>query len=362
MTCLAPYVKRNPNLGLKHIGLNFLKDCDSQFINIPCGYCPNCIAVKQMYLVQRIQMESLYNHLFFGTLTYSDECLPHIDVNGHDIRYADLSHVILTIKRLRKDNAFSRPFRYFLVSELGSKKGRPHIHCLFLIPKQPKDTYFDCLNLEARIYDKLLEYWSFNIGTNRKPIYKPRCNYVKKYIHGELKSNFDLHFVNPALTPNSTCDVAFYVLKYMLKYSDRTTRLQQAIKLNLDASDYDFVWNLVRPRWQASHGFGLNEFHGRYDSRIIDYLHSCVLKTPLGCPYPCFFNPNNGMSFPLAPYYRKIPAIYGLKDALNIYYNADDTYIERNFSQDLKKFKDYEKKVKTSYSRGDSLFFDELCY
>lgn len=108
-----------------------------------------------MYLVQRIQMESLYNHIFFGTLTYNDECLPAINVNDHLIRYADLNHVVLSIKRLRKDKAFGRDFRYFLVSELGTLKGRPHFHCLFLLPKLPKDSYFDCLNLESKIYDTL---------------------------------------------------------------------------------------------------------------------------------------------------------------------------------------------------------------
>lgn len=360
--CIQPFVIRNPNRGLKHIGYNFLKDCDSNFINIPCGYCPECIAIKQMYLVQRIQMESLYNHLFFGTLTYNDECLPVIDVNGYNIRYADLNHVILSIKRLRKDEAFGRPFRYFLVSELGSKKGRPHFHILILIPKLDSDNYYTCLNLEKVIYDKLKSYWSFNIGTNRKPVYKSRFTYVQKFIHGELKSNYDLHYVNPALTSNGISDVAFYVLKYMLKHSDRAERLQQALRLNLDASDYAFTWQLVRPRWQASHGFGLNEFHGRFDPRIIKYLHDCVTKTPVGSPYPYYFNPINGMSFPLAPYYRRVGSIYSLQDALNIYYSADDKFIERNFSQDVKKFKDFIKKVQSTETHGDALYFDELCY
>ena len=362
MPCLQPFVKKNPNYGLSHVGLNFLKDCDSQYINIPCGYCPDCIAVKQMYLVQRVLMESQYNHLFFGTLTYNNDCLPVINANGYNIRYADLHHVVLSIKRLRKDNAFGRSFRYLVVSELGSLRGRPHFHILILIPKEPKDDFYTCLNFEKVIYEKLLDYWSYNVGTNRKPVYRPRCTYVRKFIHGKLKSNYDLHYVNPALTPNGTSDVAFYVLKYMLKYSDRTERLQQALRLNLDPSDYYFLWKLVRPRWQASHGFGLNEFHGKYDPRIIEYLHNCVLKTPVGSPYPFFFSPTTGLSFPLAPYYRKIPSIFGLRDALDIYYHAQDDFIERNFSQDVKKFQDFIKKVDSTQFHGDTLDFDDICY
>lgn len=364
MPCLQPYTKKNPNYGLKHIGYNFLKDCDSQYIDIPCGYCPNCVAVKQMYLVQRVQMESLYNHLFFGTLTYSNECLPHIDVNGHDIRYADREHLVLTIKRLRNDCAFGRnDWRYFFVSELGHLKGRPHFHILFLFPKLPKDTYYDCLNLERVVYDKLKDYWSYNVGTNRKPIYKPRFEFVQKYIHGHLKTNYDLHYVNPALTPNGTSDVAFYIMKYMLKYSVRTLNLQRALRLNLDDSDYRFFWNLVKPTYQSSLGFGFNTFHGKRDSRIIDYLHSCVLKTPNGMPYPCYFNPNNGMSFPLSPFYRNVSDIYPISEALRLYYNADKSTLEKDsYNVAIKKFMDYEKKISSVESHGDTLTFDEFCY
>ena len=45
---------------------------------------------------------------------------------GYSIRFADVTDVQKMFKRLRKKNAFGRPFRYLAVSELGSKKGRPH--------------------------------------------------------------------------------------------------------------------------------------------------------------------------------------------------------------------------------------------
>lgn len=360
MPCLTPYVKENPNYGKGNIGYNFLKDCDSRYINIPCGYCPDCIAVKQMYWVQRIQMESLYNHLFFGTLTYDDEHLPVLSVGEHDIRYACADDVVLTLKRLRKDNAFGVPFRYFFVSELGTKKGRPHFHILFLVKKSDSDTYYDCLNLQKIIYDKLKEYWSVNIGSRSHPVYVSRFSFVRKLIRGKIFSNYDLHYVNPALTPNGTSDVAFYVLKYMLKYNDRTTKLQQALRLNLSPEDYETVWSIVKPVRQCSLGFGLNLWDKTPDPRIIKYLRDCVRRTPNGSFYPFFYSPINGMSFPLCPYYRNRGDVYSIQEALRLYEHRDENFFNENLMQIQKKFKDYEKKCDFTSGFGASLVFDEL--
>lgn len=360
MSCLTPYVKENPNYGKGDIGYNFLKDCTSRYINIPCGYCPDCIAVKQMYLVQRIQMESLYNHIFFGTLTYDNEHLPVLSVGDYDIRYACADDLVLTLKRLRKDNAFGVPFRYFFVSELGTKKGRPHFHILILVKKGFKDTLADCLNLEKVIYSKLMEYWSVNIGTRKNPVYIPRFTYVRKLIRGKYFCNYDLHYVNPALTSNGTSDVAFYVLKYMLKYNDRTTKLQQALRLNLSPEDYETVWSIVKPARQCSLGFGLNLWDSTPDPRIIKYLRDCVKRTPNGSSYPFFYSPINGLSFPLCPYYRNRGDIYSLSDALRLYEHREEKFSDFNLMNAKKKFQDYEKNSDFTSLHGASLVFDEL--
>lgn len=124
--CVSPTRIRNPNFHIYNSGTRF-KDTESAFINVPCGVCSECVAVRQMSYIQRLQMEETKNHLFFCTLTYNNESLPiHVCSNGHVIRFADVSDVQKMIKRLRKKNAFGRPFRYFGVSELGTKKGRPH--------------------------------------------------------------------------------------------------------------------------------------------------------------------------------------------------------------------------------------------
>lgn len=124
--CISPIKIKNPNLGMTGPNAQF-KDCVSRYIEVPCGVCCQCVANRQLQYVQRLQAESLVNHFFFCTLTYNNDCLPRVSTStGYDIRFADVRDVQNMFKRLRKRNAFGRPFRYFAVSELGSTRGRPH--------------------------------------------------------------------------------------------------------------------------------------------------------------------------------------------------------------------------------------------
>lgn len=133
--CTKPLTIPNPNFGMGKIGLGFLKDTSCKYITIPCGHCDECIRNKQMQMIQRVQMEELENHLFFCTLTYNSDMIPVVSTStGYDIRYADVSDVQKMMKRLSLSNAFGRPFRYLAVSELGSKKGRPHPFSYYFLP------------------------------------------------------------------------------------------------------------------------------------------------------------------------------------------------------------------------------------
>ena len=109
MPCLSPITKPNPWLGNKS-NLSFLFDTKSATIAVPCGWCDSCIAVKQMYFVQRVQMEAQYNHLFMFTLTYNNEHLPVLTVGDHDIRFADIKHLQDMFKRfvIRKTDFYGK--------------------------------------------------------------------------------------------------------------------------------------------------------------------------------------------------------------------------------------------------------------
>ena len=196
--------------------------------------------MRQSSIVQRCIAESLDNYLFFCTLTYNNDSLPVIETSsGFSIRYADMRDFTLMMKRLRKRPGFDRTCRYLVVSELGEKNGRPHFHALLVVPKLPGDTFVTIMQLETWLFENVLAEWRRNYGSTRSPVYRPLCTYTRRWIRGELKTNYDLHYLNPRSSQNGVSDVAFYVSKYMLKRSDREKRLQQALKLNLVTYDDD---------------------------------------------------------------------------------------------------------------------------
>lgn len=59
---------------------SFKHNSEHAFINIPCGHCSECVSIKQQSYVQRVYMETKYNHVFFATLTYDNKHLPVTEV------------------------------------------------------------------------------------------------------------------------------------------------------------------------------------------------------------------------------------------------------------------------------------------
>lgn len=358
--CISPIRIRNPNKGNQSYLIKKLRDTTSDFINVPCGHCSECIAVRQMSVVQRCQMEELNNHLFFCTLTYNDESLPVLTTSsGYDIRYADVSDVQKMMKRLRNSNAFGRRFKYFGVSELGSLRARPHFHLIFALQKFDSDTRDDITNLEYHCFHAVLKEWRRNYGSKRNPVYRPLCTYVRKMIRGRLKSNFDFHYVDPRTSNGDTCDVPFYVTKYMLKPSDREQRLQQALRLNLSDDEYEHVWSIVRSRSFQSLRFGYSG-----EKNVADYIRNCVRISRLSEDSPKFYNPFNGQSFPLSQYYQKFGELYTTDDAL--FFNSkqnikDNVYIDdRHISEKLRSIEVFNKNVRLVDSHDESYIFDDL--
>lgn len=307
--CVSPISIPNPNYGRKD-KLSYLFDTESAYIRVPCGVCDECLCSKQMQLVQRVIMESTKNHLFFATLTYDNEHLPIKEVNGYKISFADYKDLNNCIRRIRHYQLFPRAFRYFAVSEFGSKRGRPHFHVLFLVPKFSDDDYGTCITLESSMRSILLEQWKRNYGSRSHPRYESLCTYVCKYIRGKWRSNYDLHYVNPNFSDKGVADVGFYVLKYMLKPSYRTVRLQRALRLNLDPDEYESIWSEVKPRFFKSHDFGLAT-----EPSIIGYLRDSIEATKHRYDFPVFVNPINGSTMPLSRFYKSKGDIYDVDTA-----------------------------------------------
>lgn len=147
---------------------------------VPCGKCDICRDKKSNSFVERCFLESqVYDCLpWFVTLTYDNKNLPTDGVSVRDCQ--------LFLKRLRinlQRSGFSFRIRYFLCSEYGHLKGRPHYHLIL---------------------------WNINV--------KDIVNYKK--VRGIIQSSWSKGFVccRPVNLAN---DKAFYyTCKYMRKLSD----------------------------------------------------------------------------------------------------------------------------------------------
>lgn len=315
--CVNPILIRNPNYKRKcRLGsFDSFKDCSSLYIRVPCGHCIDCIQSKQMSIVQRSQMMNLDYHVFFGTLTYDNKHLPYLYTSsGIKITYADISHIQKMFKRIRKGNLFTRDFKYLVVSERGSLKGRPHFHLLLYVRKLDNDNYLDILNLEDLIFNTLKCEWRVNVGSSRTPIYEPLFKYSRKFIKGRLSTNFDLHFVNPRFG-NDENSVVFYCTKYMLKDSLSQRSFYYALKNNYDYDEFKYLWSKVRNRVLMSKDFG-----NSHSPAVKLYIKQCIYESvnDSDSTAPSFFNPDNGQSFPLSRYFQR--KFLTVEDKLHYYF------------------------------------------
>lgn len=371
--CVSPILIPNPNRFLKS-RFALYKDIESQYIYVPCGHCGECVHSRQMGIVQRVQLESLSGYPFFCTLTYNNQSLPIYECSdGFKIRYADFKDVTNMIKRIRNNDLFGRNFRYFAVSELGSKRARPHFHILFFLERHSDDNAYTAYNLESKIREVVLSQWVRNYGSRRSPVYKPLCTYVSKYIFGQKKSTYDLHYVSPSTIDGSSSDVAFYVTKYMLKFDKHSNSLQSALKLNLNPLEYREVWNKVKSRWISSLNFGF----GVYGLQVKDLPRSerldilskseawkivkdSIARSRITCDTPKFFNPENGKPMPLGRYWYQFGTLYTFDDYHFFHYRNPDQR-DDNFTFFDKSPEDYFKDREKCWRQSRQIENKNLC-
>lgn len=294
---------KNVNRNVISQSTRFAKTSDvvSQYIPVPCGRCAVCLALKQNYLTQRVLMESLENLIFFGTLTYNNETLPSINVNGYNIKYADILHFQNMVRYIRKHESLPK-FRYFACSEFGSKRHRPHWHFLLTIPKSFVNTDYDrillsdLVGLQEKWYPIFLEYWRHNIGTRKFPVWRPNCNFSQR---GKFR-NYDFQYVDTL--SKSSSDVAFYVSKYVTKSSKYIDDLKSALFFNLPDDQFSSIWNMVKPRFLYSKFFG-DPKSSMVAKHILDGVRISLCNDE--CIIPQFVNPHTGVLSPLSPYYQR---------------------------------------------------------
>lgn len=350
--CLTPIQIKNPYLGLGKLGLNFLHDTVHTYINVPCGHCPACTSLRQSWINQRVQMESLDNYLFYGTLTYSEDYVPWIHVKDYNLRVPRMSDFTNMIKRLRNSGL---KLSYIVVSEYGGKTYRPHYHFMLSIPKEfitpnlkaPRFLHqMQIQAYESFLWSKILDEWQINIGSKRKPIYKKLCTYVN--IAG--RHNYELHYCQPQ--SNGLADVSFYVSKYICKFDKRTYKLLQKIKLDQSLSEEETSTLLkeIKPRCIISKEFGSYKRQS-----VASHIKQCLLKN---AEQPTFYDVFTGKPQPLSRYYWR--HFVDINYSLSRFYNSDSSelysshnysdlsIIEENINRELaiNKQKKYEKNAK----------------
>lgn len=297
--CVSPVRIRNPNYGVTTDLLRRTTDCVSQWLNVSCGVCDECIAKKQSDLVQRVRVLSIDHYLFFFTLTYNNDSLPRILCsNGVSIPYADHADVVRMFKRIRNGNLFGYPFKYIVVSERGKSRGRPHFHGIVFIQKSVSRDPLITAILEKKISSVLFKEWRRNYGSHRNPDYRPLFTYRSRFVGGVLYKNFDCHYVVPYSTDAGETDVAFYVTKYILKPNDKEKRLQQALHLNLPLDEYDSIWSVVRSKCSKSLDFGCAT------DKEVNFVRSQISASNADPKGLHFKNPDGSIA-PLPRFYRK---------------------------------------------------------
>ena len=306
--CLAPILIDNPyyNSPVKDPVFRYIHDTKNSKMPVPCGRCASCIHLKQIYLVQRVQMEALNNDLFYGTLTYNNDSLPIAEYGNIKFAYPDYSDWQKMLKMIRKDYP-DLVFKYMLVSEYGGKKHRPHFHFILSLPRI-SDLLASKVGKAYELFNIFLLYWRRNYGSSRVPIWKPLCTYINR----NGKYNYDLHYLDPNSSKDGLDGVSFYVTKYLLKYDDYVEKFKSLLFFNLNDSDFHEAWLKFKPRCLISKGFGL--IQGTYDHKNMVIDESIAEHIRYGISFsdndnsalfPYYVSKQNGSTYPLAPYYSR---------------------------------------------------------
>lgn len=261
--CISPILIENPNHGHFVRGSRLITDVTSKYIRVPCGHCFECCAKKTLQFSQRCYFMSKDYYFFFGMLSYAPNRFHHFELNGHTYAYASYKDVKNMIKRIREKDIFGRDMRYVFVREYGGKKHRLHWHFLVLLKKLPTDSENYGEFLERKVYDTFLNNWLRNVGTKRHPLYMKLLEYHEVWRNGIKYSNYDCHLVRSrGLTEDK---VYYYLVKYLFKHDKYVEHLQVQLKddckvLGLE-DDYKKYWNLIRPMYVTSKGFGIDSEH-----------------------------------------------------------------------------------------------------
>jgi hypothetical protein len=99
-----------------------------KLVQIPCGYCSECLNSKAKGITFRIMKEAAeHSSNWFVTLTYDDEHLPH----NYSLVQDEISKFNKKLKVYLTRAGKKSDFRFYGVGEYGSTTARPHYHIIY---------------------------------------------------------------------------------------------------------------------------------------------------------------------------------------------------------------------------------------
>lgn len=299
--CLTPIRIKTPKKYLRMNG-------DIYTTEVPCGHCAECkkLMRSEYFFRSYYEAQSTFDsggYVYFDTLTYSDEHLPHVSEfielpsNFTDcscFRYEDVRLFFVRLRRAMSRRGLKNDgnLKYFLSSEYGtSEKGthRPHYHVLFFV----RNNFIDPLELSRMVN----ECWQLgrtdgidyhNYFYVRKHIFGNRysadllhmqqvCNYVSKYVTKDSAYEKVIHSRLNRLFKNRYLDTLSDTAKYQYVKGFRKLDIRDVLKSDRSGVErmlYKCVEKRMSQFHRQSHGFGedflkYNDYKEVFDTGMI---------------------------------------------------------------------------------------------
>ncbi len=328
--CECPTIIKNPYAGCNPSkGYNYLHDCVSAYIEVPCGKCRECISTKQDTYSVRSMVERSRSIPFFLTLTYDNKHVPRMDSVGDCLdrfAYPDYKHVSDMFKRLRRyiektdsiRSLFAEeleekiynsdkvvktpPFKYLAVQEYGKINLRPHFHILLFVripsavaSSSRQSAMFNSwvTSIEGFLNQWFRRNWAINVGSKWQPKYETLYTYVRR---GQY-CTYDFHRIVETDSCPSNSPV-YYVTKYLYKFNKRLNKFSKFVYAQfkqgkLSEERLHFFDKVSRMCAKTSNYFGFPMTDDIIE-RVVRSIHRSKMD------YPCFpkYFDSEGVSHP----------------------------------------------------------------
>lgn len=396
--CSCPIEIPNPYAGCDPSkGYNYLHDCTSKYIQVPCGRCHECISSRQAQYSVRSSIEVAHSVPFMLTLTYDNNHVPRMDSQGDILdgfAYPDYRHLSLLFKRLRNKiercPSFGKhfcepeeftlrhngrkiiisPFKYLAVSEFGKVHFRPHFHVLLFV-RVPKHLRIGqsipfqawCTTVEHLLHDFFRDNFTVNVSQKRG---QPQYESLYTYVRSGKYCTFDFHRIVSVQNVDDSSPI-YYVTKYLYKPNQAFDKFGKRVYYEykqgrLSKERFDLFYRVTHRSCRTSNYFGYPLSDAEYECIQRSIQHSIRSKLPS----PLYIMPDGSTSvFPQS--YKKFISLdaathfaYNITDKIPTLYECYIDFEHRK--QGLDDVQKISERIKNYDSALDGLLGYDRCY